>query len=83
MQYSGESDEHFRVISNGMDNNEVERHLNAQAPSFLSHVRVVVAKREHVEREGRSVGALKDEVHVEDGVSCRRRVLECSLLQRH
>ena len=31
------------VMDIGMDNNEVEKHLNAQAPSFLSHVRIVVA----------------------------------------
>ena len=61
------------VMDLGIDNNEVEKHLNAQAPSFLSHVRIVVAKREHVEREAWSVGALKDEVHVEDEVSCQRR----------
>ena len=34
-----------------MDNKEVERHLNTQAPSFLSHVRNVVAKRERGEHE--------------------------------
>ena len=39
------------VTDIGMDNKEVERHLNAQAPSFLSHVRILVAKRERGEHE--------------------------------
>ena len=38
-------------IGTEMDNDVVERRLNACVSSFISHVRIVVAKKERVERE--------------------------------